>query len=59
MEHLYSKLMTIELRFIRGHRHFAIKNLPIDSPYMKDSGKKASDYATFLVVDGITIHAII
>ena len=44
---------------IGDHPLFAIENSRIDSQFMKDRVKKASDYATFCQVDHITIHVIL
>ena len=44
---------------IEGHQHFVIENSQKDSQYMKDRIKKVNEYATFLEVDGITIHVIL
>tara|TARA_B100001175_G_scaffold313409_1_gene320960 strand:+ start:998 stop:1171 length:174 start_codon:yes stop_codon:yes gene_type:complete len=38
---------------------FAIENSQIDSQFMKDRLKKFNEYATFLVVDGNSFHAIL
>jgi len=43
---------------IEDHPLFAIENSQIDSQFMKDRLKKFNEYATFLVVDGITAHVI-
>ena len=43
---------------IEDHPLFAIENSQIDSQFMKDRLKKFNEYATFLVVDGITNHVI-
>ena len=43
---------------IGDHPLFAIENSQIDSQFMKDRLKKFNEYATFLVVDGITAHVI-
>ena len=43
---------------IEDHPLFAIENSQIDSQFMKDRLKKFNEYATFVVVDGITAHVI-